>query len=90
MSDAPEKIYLQWIPGYPRVDADDEVTWCEDKINDDDVEYVKATATRRLGLLRRCEWVHDTGIDFFFCPECKNNKISGHADGCELAKELRD
>ena len=32
--DAPEIIYLQaWMP---------EVTWCEDKINDDDIEYIRA------------------------------------------------
>ncbi len=37
----PEKIYLQWIPEgekYPTPYAED-VTWCVDKINDDDIEY---------------------------------------------------
>ena len=38
-TDAPETIYLQWIPeGYP---ADDEITWCEDKIHENDTEYTR-------------------------------------------------
>lgn len=32
---APEVIYLQYAP-------DGETTWCEDKINKDDVRYVRA------------------------------------------------
>jgi len=32
----PDRIYLQYDP-------DGETTWCEDKINDDDIEYVIAT-----------------------------------------------
>jgi hypothetical protein len=35
MSDAPGTIYLQYDP-------DGETTWCEDKINDDDIVYVLA------------------------------------------------
>ena len=39
MTDAPETIYLQWIPeGHP---ADDEITWCEDKIHENDTEYTR-------------------------------------------------
>ena len=56
MSDAPDVIYLQWIPGYPRVDADDEVTWCQDQINDDDIGYVREDiAASRLELLREAK-----------------------------------
>lgn len=33
----PEKIYLQWD------DDLTDVTWCSDKINSDDVEYVRAS-----------------------------------------------
>ncbi len=33
---SPDRIYLQYDP-------DGETTWCEDKINDDDIEYVIAT-----------------------------------------------
>jgi len=39
MTDAPETIYLQWIPeGNP---YDDEITWCEDEIHEDDIEYTR-------------------------------------------------
>ena len=39
MTDAPETIYLQWIPeGHP---ADDEITWCVDEINENDTEYTR-------------------------------------------------
>ena len=39
MTDAPETIYLQWIPeGYP---ADDEIAWCEEKIHENDTEYTR-------------------------------------------------
>ena len=46
MSDAPERIYLQHDPestGEPFDKAHD-VTWCQDRINKTDVEYVRATA----------------------------------------------
>lgn len=36
MTEIPEKIYLQWDYGDPGW----ETTWCVDKINDDDLEYV--------------------------------------------------
>lgn len=45
MKNIPDKIYLQIGEETPK-DADfeelDEVTWCQDRINDNDVEYVKA------------------------------------------------
>jgi len=38
-NDAPETIYLQWIPeGNP---YDDEITWCVDKIHENDTEYTR-------------------------------------------------
>jgi hypothetical protein len=36
MSDAPERIWLQWEEDFG------ESTWCQDPINDEDVEYVRA------------------------------------------------
>lgn len=33
--ESPKKIYLQWHKD------SHEVTWCEDMINDDDIEYVR-------------------------------------------------
>jgi hypothetical protein len=41
MSDAPGTIYLQYDP-------EGETTWCEDKINDDDIVYVLATELEQL------------------------------------------
>ncbi len=101
MSDAPDKIYLQWIPGYPRIDADDEVTWCEDQINDDDIEYVKeATATRhseaetrRLGLLEDYNEGLQRDPDCFSCGIMTFNEDTErweHASDCELAAEVGD
>ena len=40
---SPKKIYLQVDPDRESAcDWIDGVTWCEDKINDNDIEYVKA------------------------------------------------
>lgn len=39
MSDTPERIYLQWFDEYG--ESADEVTWCEDQIQDDDVAYIR-------------------------------------------------
>ena len=43
----PKKIYLQWYTGDPSADIDsyDAVTWCADKINDDDFEYILTAHT---------------------------------------------
>jgi len=35
MTDAPVRIYLQWMPG------EGEVTWCVEEINEDDIEYTR-------------------------------------------------
>lgn len=43
MSKPPPRIFLQWF-GENYADHEgppDTTTWCEDKINDDDVEYVR-------------------------------------------------
>lgn len=40
---APKTIYLQYDP-------DGETTWCDDKINDDDIEYVQSAIVSRLDL----------------------------------------
>ena len=39
---APDKIYLQVDPeGESADDSVEGVTWCQDKINDNDVEYIR-------------------------------------------------
>ena len=45
MTGLPKRIYLQWDPeGERPEDVDlvelDDVTWCQDKINDNDAEYI--------------------------------------------------
>ena len=44
MSEAPEKIWLQNWTLHPSEDT----TWCVDKINDDDIEYILATRPEEL------------------------------------------
>ena len=41
MAEAPDKIYLQ-IEDVDDVFHSDGVSWCADKINDTDVEYIRA------------------------------------------------
>jgi hypothetical protein len=43
---APERIYLQWIEDESVQYIHEGVTWCADKIEDDDVEYVRADLPR--------------------------------------------
>ena len=47
MTEAPEVIYLQWIPEKVWNELTDEVTWCVDQINDDDIEYIKKAESDR-------------------------------------------
>ena len=41
MKPAPKIIYLQWHTEDCDPDCDEEVSWCIDKINDDDIEYIR-------------------------------------------------
>ncbi len=52
-------------------------------------QQLEAESSRRLELLKRCEWVVDAGVDYYlYCPICQRSKIDGHAADCELAKEF--
>ena len=46
MKEIPEVIYLQWFDedGKP----DEEVTWCQDSINDSDIAYVRKDVIKKL------------------------------------------
>ncbi len=63
----------------------------------DTIKRYHAESTRLRGLLRRYEWV-DVFIDnggygdkwIKQCLCCKSERDAGHADGCELAEELKD
>jgi hypothetical protein len=39
----PERIYLQWDPEGP---ANADISWCDEKINDDDLEFYRADVVR--------------------------------------------
>ena len=59
-----------------------------------DYQMLKAENTRRKKLLKRVEWVK-YGLDendewILYCPVCNQRPIEGHADDCELKKELAD
>jgi hypothetical protein len=50
----PERIYLQWHADASALKSLYETTWCDDRINDDDVEYVLASKLAAAeGLLTR-------------------------------------
>lgn len=49
----------------------------------DKLATVEATAQRRLGLLRKCEWV-----SLGFCIFCHRRNSEGHKPDCQLAAEL--
>lgn len=50
MADAPERIWLQRPCRDPENEWCGEVTWCEDKQEDDDTEYVRADFLERMRL----------------------------------------
>jgi hypothetical protein len=50
----------------------------------------KDDADRRLALLRECEWGGHYAVTSPHCSICKMPDWKGHADDCELAKELAD
>jgi hypothetical protein len=63
---APNVIFLQWSgPNYAHeegiVEEDDDtyegITWCEDRINDSDIEYCQITATKLAALHAHIETV---------------------------------
>jgi hypothetical protein len=52
----PETIYLQWGDG-SGIDGVSEITWCDQAVEDDDIEYVRADLTEQaraeIGQLRK-------------------------------------
>ena len=55
---------------------------------EDELYRWRQRADRRLELMRQVEWIYKTGHKF--CPICFSYKRNGHANDCELAKELAD
>ena len=56
----------------------------------DYVDALEAEASRRLELLRNHEWNSPPGTTEMWCIYCWNTLQQGHAEDCELAKELGD
>jgi len=65
-----DKIYIQ-----------KEGTWCEDRINDDDVEYIRADQAEKefkqekLGLLNQLSFLVDSGMYLEFAIERLQKEI---------------
>ncbi len=51
--------------------------------------YLMAAAPAMLAALEAVEWVYDTGLVGYWCPDCENEKEKGHADDCQLAAALK-
>ena len=73
MTDAPERIYLQWIPeGSP---AANEITWCIHEINDEDIKYIRTDiADKRIAelegkLIKLGDWIEKPIIEEWNTPE---------------------
>lgn len=91
----PDKIYLQ-------VENDDEITWCDDRIEDSDVAYVKESETQKTitALKEDAERLAAKHLNYdgvWRCNHCGNVigvNLSGHAEDCpirlhnELMKKL--
>jgi uncharacterized protein YbcI len=72
LKSAPERIYLQLVESdYVDNLYGAEETWCQDKINDDDVEYIRYDIVERLNLELRAQ--HRTIEDLR--NESRNNWI---------------
>ena len=60
------------------------------------IAFVQYQARERekvlLELLRGVEWIPDVNVrkKYDWCPVCEQLRGQGHADDCDLAKELRD
>ena len=81
----PKRIYLQYDP-------DGETTWCEEMINDDDIEYVIASelgkANAKIEILKAAlenlrKKKHDEGVDCWYsCPKSEDYCGKDRRDIC--------
>jgi hypothetical protein len=79
--DAPDKIYLQIDETH--IEEWGQVTWCEDRVYDTDVEYAKVKPRGQSGMPNGYSFEWET------CPECgqpvKRNWLIRHLkSGCKL------
>ena len=76
-NEAPEKIYLQVCGDCPQTDCDnckfsdleDNVTWCKDRIFNNDIEYTRTDAF----IEKACKFISDR-VDIPFNVECSNGE----------------
>ena len=93
MTQPPKTIWLQWDNPQVFVDDESSVTWCEDKIHDEDIEYhlvdpEEVCEWNTTELLIDCNtqcgksfkiWVNGKMLKFTYCPWCgKLVKITGY------------
>lgn len=52
------------------------------------IEKFVAKIDRMTALLKRCEWIQDSGYVDPYCPICLRDKSEGHSPDCELGKEV--
>jgi len=67
MRKAPKRIWLQYFED--EEDADDDITWCPDKINDDDVEYIRVVEEAE-ARCPECDTAHKPLPDGTLCYNC--------------------
>jgi hypothetical protein len=91
--ETPEKIYLQWPDQEPPEGSSEidpaYITWCQDRIEDHDVKYVRSdliesalAENKRLrdALLRQIE--HDKYVSYERCPDCDYPTKCSRTTGC--------
>ena len=73
----PDRIYLQVDPdGVSACDWIDGVTWCQDRINDTDVEYIRAdlVSVHQQGVegekTERCDYCNAYHEQKMYCRNC--------------------
>ena len=71
MAKSPERIFLQWeTEGHPEWPGEG-VTWSEDRINEDDVEYVRVSKSSGEQLpTKGCDHIGHEGKDDNGKPYC--------------------
>lgn len=68
----PKRIYLQQYFDY----SDDMVTWCEDKINEDDIEYILQSEYDKLERENRILLAKVNGLYLLFSDSPENTEIA--------------
>lgn len=68
-NDAPEKLWLQTHMDDDPDEERDEITWCQDKIGDADVQYTRTDLAFPEELAERLRWVLEEKVTYTTDPE---------------------